>query len=180
MFINIITPCVRPENLHKISKSINIPKENYRWIVVCDSEQLPNSDLVPDNCEVYIHKNPISMAGNDQRNFALSMVKSGHLYFNDDDTTIHPELWDTVKDLNNDFISFTQNEKSGQMRLKGDTIWYCHVDSHNILVSNDLVGDIKWHLDNYGADGRFAVDMFERCNNYLYIPKVLSIYNTLR
>lgn len=29
MFLNIITPCTRPENLHKISESINIPKENY-------------------------------------------------------------------------------------------------------------------------------------------------------
>jgi len=42
MFLNIITPSCRPENLHKISKSINIPRENYRWIVVFDLEEIPD------------------------------------------------------------------------------------------------------------------------------------------
>ncbi len=34
MFLNIITPCSRPDNLNEVSKSINIPPEHYRWIVL--------------------------------------------------------------------------------------------------------------------------------------------------
>ena len=41
MYLNIITPCIHIENLVEISKSINIPRENYRWIVVFDSLILP-------------------------------------------------------------------------------------------------------------------------------------------
>ena len=63
MYLNIITPCSRPENLHKIAESINIPKDNYRWIVVCDLDELPNANLIPQNCEIYTHKNKESVAG---------------------------------------------------------------------------------------------------------------------
>ena len=50
MFLNIITPCSRPHLLHRIAESINIPKENYRWIVVFDAETIPDSIPV---CEAY-------------------------------------------------------------------------------------------------------------------------------
>ena len=50
--LNIITPCSRPENLHIISQSINIPKDNYRWIVIYDGISLPSADLIPENCEI--------------------------------------------------------------------------------------------------------------------------------
>ncbi len=68
--LNIITPCSRINNLQIISESINIPKENYRWIVVYDSLILPNSDLIPSNCEFYLHKDINSVFGNAQRNYA--------------------------------------------------------------------------------------------------------------
>ena len=55
MFINIITACSRPNNLNKISESINIPKENYRWIVVHDGLDNPNGITIPNNCEFYNH-----------------------------------------------------------------------------------------------------------------------------
>jgi len=113
MFINIITPCSRPKNLIKISESINIPKENYRWIVVCDSTELPEENLIPKNCEIYFHKNKESTSGNSQRNYAIDMVDKGHIYFNDDDTILHQDLWENIKNLNNDFISFIQNYNYG-------------------------------------------------------------------
>jgi len=81
MYINIITPCHRPENLHQISRSINIPKENYRWIVVFDSLTLPDICNIPDNCEYYLHKDSNSKMGNGQRNFVLDLVKEGYIYW---------------------------------------------------------------------------------------------------
>jgi NDP-sugar pyrophosphorylase family protein len=55
MFINIITPCSRPQNLETISKSINISRDNYRWIVVFDALEVPEN--IPNNCEAYAIKN---------------------------------------------------------------------------------------------------------------------------
>lgn len=185
MYLNIVTPCSRPENLVKISQSINIPTENYRWIVVFDMDEIPQGHVIPSNCETYLHKNPQSTVGHAQRNFALDLIHDGHVYMNDDDTTIHPELWENIKDLDCDFISFKQNGVHGNLRLHGDTIQVYHIDSHNFIVSKKAIGDIQWIIDRYDADGYFANHVHNRVVNdrnlsKCYIPKVLSIYNSLR
>jgi hypothetical protein len=180
MKINIITPCCRPQNLHTISKSINIPKENYRWIVVCDTEKMIDDDLIPENCEIYNFKHPESISGNGQRNFAIDLVEDGYVYFNDDDTTLHPDLWENVKDLDNDIISFQQLYKDGRLRLNGDDVSVFHIDSHNFLTHIDLIGDTRFILDKYEADGHFAGECYLKSKNHIHIPKPLSIYNVLR
>jgi hypothetical protein len=180
MKLNIITPCSRPENLFKISKSINIPKENYRWIVVFDFEEFPNKELIPENCEIYLHKNELSIAGHSQRNFALELIEDGYVYSNDDDTLIHPELWDTIKELNNDFISFSQLNKDGSLRLIGNRIEWRHIDSHNFIVDRKLISDIRFKISKYEADAYFAKECFEKSLNSIFIPKPLSVYNQLR
>lgn len=180
MFLNIITPCSRPKNLHLISKSINIPKENYRWIVVVDSDFEVKNELIPDNCEIYYHTNMRSISGNSQRNFGLEMIDYGYVYFNDDDTLIHEDLWDNIKDVEADFISFAQAYKNNNLRLIGNNIEVGYIDSHNFIVNFDKVRDIRWQLDVYYADGIYAKDCYNRLkNNKLYINKILSIYNLL-
>jgi hypothetical protein len=184
MFLNIITPCSRPQNLHKISESINIPRDNYRWIVVFDSDMLPDNKYIPENCEYYIHKNIESISGNSQRNFAIDMVEEGFVYFNDDDTIIHPNIWENIRDCDYDFISFSQQWKDGRLRLLGNNIEIGQIDSHNFLISLELIGDTRWILDKYDADGYFAKEIYNKALNLglkiEFIPKVLSIYNCLR
>ena len=80
--INIITPCSRPYNLQFIEKSINIPLGEFRWIVVHDSEEIPQN--YASFGEAYNLKDVNSRMGNAQRNLALSKVKNGWVYFNDD------------------------------------------------------------------------------------------------
>ncbi len=179
MFLNIITPCSRPQNLIEISKSINIPKENYRWIVVFDSEEIPLIE-VPDNCEIYCHKNPLSTVGHAQRNFALNLIKNGHIYFNDDDTIIFPKLWDEIRNLDNDFISFQQIHKEGNLRLEGDIIEVGHIDSHNFIISKKILGESRFIIDRYDADGYFAKECFTKSKSPIHLKKILSTYNFLR
>lgn len=185
MFLNIITPCSRPENLHTISSSINIPREHYRWIVVFDMDELPDSSLIPDNCEVHLHRNPQSTVGHSQRNFAIELIQSGHVYMNDDDTILHANLWENIKDLDMDIISFSQENSDGSLRLVGDRMEPCHIDSHNFIVSRRLIGDRRWIVDKYDADGLFAREMYYALQENLeftgaFIPEVLSTYNSLR
>ena len=178
MFLNIITPCSRPENLQIISSSINIPKENYRWIVVFDMLEKP--DNIPENCESYCFKDFKSISGNAQRNFALNLIKHGHIYFNDDDTVIHENLWENIKDLNEDFISFMQESKNKKIRLEGKKIQLNKIDSHNFIVSKKCSENIRWNIEKYEADGLFASESYKVAETKKYIEKVLSTYNALR
>ena len=185
MFLNIVTPCSRPENLLLIEKSINILKENYRWIVVFDGNILPNKELIPENCEIHLHTNEKSIVGHSQRNYALDLINDGYVYFNDDDTIIHEDLWENIKNLDCDFISFQQHDKNGDLRLFGKYIAVGTIDSHNFIVSRDLIENDTWIPNLYEADGYFAEKMFTKTINNptftsTFIPKILSTYNSLR
>jgi hypothetical protein len=178
MFLNIITPCSRPNNLQVISESINIPKENYRWIVVFDSLEIPAN--VPNNCEAYCLKDNNSIYGNAQRNFGIDLVSKGHVYFNDDDTIIQPTLWEEIKDKDfADFISFKQSNKDNTLRLEGIEIAINYIDSHNFITSLESINN-RWVLDRYDADAVFAIESYKNAKETLYIPKVLSVYNSLK
>lgn len=178
MFLNIITPCSRLKNLEIISKNINIPRDQYRWIIVFDALEIPRN--IPENCEAYACKNIDSRLGNAQRNFALELINKGHVYMNDDDTLIHFDLWDNIKNLNNDFIMFNQSYSNGESRLIGGEVRISKIDSHNFIASRDLIGDTKWFIEKYDADGYFAIECYSRCKSPIVINKSLSIYNQLR
>jgi len=178
MFLNIITPCSRPENLKVISESINIPSGSYRWLVVFDGLEIPNN--TPDNCEAYCIKDQKSIYGNAQRNHALDLITEGHVYFNDDDTLIHSFLWDVIKDKEADFISFKQANKDGSLRLEGNQIYPNFIDSHNFITSIECINKTRWVLDRYDADAIFAMECYKNAKHSLYIPEVLSVYNYLK
>jgi len=178
MFLNIITPCSRPENLQKIAKSINMPSYAYRWIVVFDADEIPED--TPNICETYCVKVEGSVFGNGQRNFAIDLVEDGYLYFNDDDTEISDRLWENIKDLDEDFISFGQLNKDGTIRLDGKIVAVGYVDSHNFLVKRECVEDIRWPLSRYDSDGVFAYECYKKAKTKKYIPKTLSTYNSLK
>lgn len=177
--INIITACSRPSNLKIIERSINIPKENYRWIIVFDLIELPTADLIPEFCEIYTYKNSNSIVGNAQRNYAIDLIKEGYFYSNDDDTTIHPELWNSIKDLDNDFIYWNQNDKNNLPRLHSGEVKIGSIDSHSFMVHYSLLKKNRFELNIYEADGIFAEKCYSLANNAIYINKVLSVYNSI-
>jgi hypothetical protein len=178
MFLNIITPCIRPENLHAIAQTI--PQQDCRWIVVFDMLHIPTCEL-PSNAEYYAFKENDSISGNGQRNFALDMVTQGHVYFNDDDTLIHPDLWRSVQHLGDiDFISFPQVFSNGAQRLSGNRVEVCHIDSHNFIASMNAIGDTRWILGDYCADGHFAAQVYKQARSTVWLETPLSVYNALR
>ena len=181
MYLNIITPCSRPENLHRIAETINIPKEHYRWIVVFDFLITPDQSLIPAICETHCFQMNGSIVGHAQRNYALNLIEKGHIYFNDDDTCIHADLWENIKNCDEaDFISFPQLNKNGHLRLKSDVIEVGYIDSHNFIVSCDVAKKHQFEIDKYEADGIFAKSCYEDALKPHYISTPLSIYNQLR
>jgi hypothetical protein len=179
MFLNIVTPCSRPQNLHLISNSINIPRDCYRWIVVFDGNEPPTKNLIPDNCEIYCFQDKDSAYGHYQRNYALELIKDGYVYFNDDDTILHRNLWDNIRMLENDFITFNQLHQNGMPRLTSPIIEVGQVDSHTFIFKRELSGDLKF-LNAYVADGIFATELSKRAKNPIHLVKFLSVYNSLR
>jgi hypothetical protein len=184
MYINIITPCSRPENLQQIANSINLPKENYQWIVVHDADKLLATNLLPTNAIHIAQKVEGSTSGNGQRNKALEIVNTDDnawIYFNDDDTVIHPDLFQMIEQYQDkDFIHFQQANKDGTVRLYGNVIEVGQIDSHNFIFKTKLLGDTKWQIDKYDADGYFAKEIYAKATAPLYLNQVLSVYNVLR
>jgi hypothetical protein len=178
MFLNIITPCSRPWNLKYIYESINIPKENYRWIIVHDSFEVPNIQI--EGLEMYAHENENSISGNAQRNFGLNLIEKGHIYFNDDDTIVHPQLWKKINKLTNDFILFNQYNKNETPRLTKGLVRLNEIDSHNFIIESSLSKNIKWILNRRDADGVYAEQCFKNSKSFIYINETLSIYNSLQ
>lgn len=184
MFLNIVTPCTRIYNLPEISRSITqIPRENYHWWVIVDSLEpvaIParNAYEIPD--EVIFFHDDKSINGNAQRNAAIERISGGHVYFLDDDTIMHPDFWNELKNYDQyDFIHFNQVDKTGRRRIGGSVAVNC-IDSGSAVISRDLIGDSRWILDKYNADGYFLTDCFARSLNMIYINQELSFYNYLR
>ena len=101
-----------------------------------------------------------------------------YVYFLDDDTTLHPDLFSQVKDLNHDFIHFNQVTPDGKPRI-GGLVKVNHIDTGSVLAKLNLISDIRWKTDLYNADGYFWEAAFARAKSPLYINKPLSIYNSL-
>lgn len=179
MFINLVTPCSRPENLFQMAESINIPKENYRWIVVFDDVEVPKIEL-PNNAEYYAHKNDQSVAGHAQRNFANTLINDGYVMQFDDDTIMHPEFWHEVKDCVHDLISWKQVNRNETHRLDAGTYVVGKIDSGSFMVKRSIIADVQWCVDKYEADGLFAEEVVKRTNDQFSIDKYLSYYNYLR
>jgi hypothetical protein len=90
------------------------------------------------------------------------------------------EKWDEINDKDYaDFISFKQSNKDNTLRLEGIEIAINYIDSHNFITSLKCI-DSRWVLDRYDADAVFAIECYKNAVETLYIPKVLSVYNSLK
>jgi len=180
MFINIITPCSRPDNIKKIFKSICIPLQNYHWYIVMDMDFIPANLPVSSNITYIPYRDVNSLAGNSQRNFALELISDDYVYFLDDDTIMHSDFWNTLNGCQSDIIVFNQAFKDGSLRLFGGHVGPNVVDTGNVLMRRDIIGNIRWDVKNYNADGYFLMDVNKMTKSKKYIPKILSYYNKLK
>jgi len=183
--ITIITPCYRPSNLPDVFKSIDFNKIA-EWIIVYDTtnnrkyERQFNKE--PKIREVDCCDPGIS--GNAQRNYGISLVSEGFIYFLDDDNIMHPNFWNIINKLDiNHFYTFDQRffvadefRTETNFIFKGGQPVLRKIDTSMFIVPRTMC--IPWDIGLYYADGIFIQEV-ARMNpgKHIYIPEIAGYYN---
>tara|TARA_B100000795_G_C22790818_1_gene436849 strand:- start:785 stop:1447 length:663 start_codon:yes stop_codon:yes gene_type:complete len=193
--VYIITPSYRAKNLHIIKKSINFNKI-HKWIIIYDIKHLKiKKKLFEDNKHIIelFHKDPESVSGNSQRNFALDYLdkkknKNLFIYYLDDDNNIHKNFYEIInKVAKKKIYTFDQLRKSkmyfnGKFQyikiLKGNIIKKGVIDSAMFLADFSLINTVRWNKKKYEADGEYIVKCFLKNKKaHEYISQTSSYYN---
>jgi hypothetical protein len=178
--LQIITPCSRPENLEKIKANIeSIVKVSYDWYITFDYKTEPIY-IESENIKLFKNYDNNSNFGNMERNWGLKF-KDGYefVYFLDDDNLLHEDFMQLFEyiDSTSDIYVFNQKDRMQSGTDKGCTEG--RTDSACFLIRTNIIGDLKWHPFDYGADGRF-IGMLQDKNVVKFIPKIFCQYNALR
>lgn len=186
MFFELVTPCIRPQNLSAIAASIPVPSGHFRWWIVLDGVDLPAGleQQLPVEAVVLQHTDPASVSGNAQRNHALDAMgnRAGHwVYFLDDDTLMHPDWWSVISaGAPADMISFGLQRTNGTTYTSGFASRRGTTDTGNHLFHRPFIGDRRWSLSAYGADGEFIEGMAEQKGLRRIINRGLGLYNAIQ
>ena len=179
MKLTIITPCCRAENLPKLYESINFSLID-KWIIVYDTSKNRSYNNIykehPKITEIdCCHE---GLTGNPQRNLGISMVTDGFIFFLDDDNIVHPDFWNILPTLQEDFF-YTWDQENG---LKGDKIELEHIDTSMFIVPKKICKNLKWKPnERWYADYLFIKTIYDHFpSHHVYIPKALCYYNKLR
>ena len=181
--LTLITPSYRFNNLLEIKKSINFEYIE-EWIIVYDGSKINENPNLFENQEnnkikeyIYNCENE-GISGNPQRNYALSKITNSDslVYYLDDDNIIHPNLYRLLNIVNNNKI-YTFNQHN---RIKGNNINFCFIDTAMFIVPYNLCKNVKWILNEYGADGYYIKECYDTNKNiHVYIDNDLCYYNKI-
>lgn len=177
--LTIITPCSRPENLEKIKESIDFDKID-KWYIVYDNRHFEFSKRYENNPKVVeIECKDEGVVGHQCRNKALDIIKSGMVYFLDDDNIIHPEFWN-IDFQSGKIYTFNQQRSSSDI-LRGDNINVGKIDTAQFVFDKSLLNGLKFQKDIYEADGIFIQKLIEdNRTNWNFIDQIGCYYNKLK
>ena len=172
--LTIITPCSRPDNLGMLSKSIKFDKID-KWIIVYDTtkDRTYKKSFEGNSKIIEVECNDAGDFGNQQRNYGMSLVDDGFIYFLDDDNIVHPSFWILLDKHMDDeifFYTFNQSRSYEKSNLFGNRIEKNYIDTAMFLVHKKHIKDIKWDADLYQADAVFICDILKQnpqCHKFL-------------
>lgn len=179
--LTIITPCYRQHHLPLMFNSIDFNKIT-EWIIVYDTTKDRLYQPIYHHPKIReVECNHAGISGNAQRNYGLSLVKDGFIYFLDDDNIIHPGFWSIVDSFELPyFYTFNQDRNNKGWILCGNKIQVQWIDTAMYIVHKKHIERVLWKLMEYKADGYFICDVLS-INPYFhkYIPKTAAYYNYL-
>jgi hypothetical protein len=176
--ITIITPCSRPENIKKIKEKLQFEYID-KWIIVYDGKYVNSiQGFSEPEINEHIFTDPISIKGTAQRNYGLSFVENGFIYFLDDDNIIHPDFYILLHFIEDGkFYTFNQVQKN--RLLRGNRIRVQAIDTSMFLIDSTLAKGILWK-NNDVHDGEYITEIHNNHRDKLvWINVILSFYNNL-
>jgi hypothetical protein len=175
--LTIITPCCRQENIPILYTSIPFDKID-KWIIVYDtSRDRTYTRLYDGHPQIVEVECNAGVSGNPQRNYGMTLVDDGFIYFLDDDNIVHPEFGSIISQLQcRCFYTFDQQRRNSILR--GHTIKVGRIDTAMFIIHKQHIKDITWITSRYNADGVFIRDIAHRNNGaHIYLNKVGCYYN---
>jgi len=179
--LTIITPCCRQKGIPALYNSIRFDKI-HKWIILYDTSKNRKYDkMYHDNPKILEVEVNEGISGNPQRNYGITLVDDGFIYFLDDDNIMHPHFWAIVDILdNNKFYTFDQLRTKKIDILHGNNINVAHIDTAMFLVHRKQIGNIRWIENLYEADGHFITELNNNNRgSHVYINAICCYYNYL-
>ncbi len=180
--ITIITPCCRPKNLQALYDSIQFEYVTKWYIVYDTSRGRSYTHTFKDHPKIQELECDRGISGNPQRNTALDLVKSGFVYFLDDDNIVHPDFWDIIPTLEYGKL-YTWNQildEDENKTRKGYVVELNSIDTAQYIIPFEMINSKRWIEEEYEADGIFISQIYkENPDNHKFIPFSLCYYNYL-
>lgn len=161
MRIHVLTAVTRPENLTAVGLSLRDA------IVRADADVVWHLRFDPGHEHV---------GGQGVKNALLDEVSDGWVWFLDDDTLVHPDLF-THLDQIHDAVVFSMRYGDGVLDAAPKNAKHGAIDIGQVILSRSLVGKERIQ-ELYDGDGHFLEYLLRREDvNVLYVPEILTYYN---
>jgi len=204
--LNIITNCVRPQNLEKIHTSIceaqatSEIKPPIRWIIVLDeraqTEFLFLAELLKTmklsfepTFKTDLVVNPCVPVWDAPMNLGFSMVKEGLVCAIDDDNIMHPDFMKCIYPyylegvkgfLYHQLLSVDKSYNRRVRYVKPVKIEPGKIDTAQFCLDKSLFGPYKWSTKTPQPDGVFIRKVYTKFHqSILILDEILCYYNYL-
>lgn len=206
--LSIITPVTRMGNLREIAENISKAQSktdffDITWYCIFDSEEYGHVQL-PHDVGIFIFARPcfsgwtfeekngthfqikVKGWGAKQRNYALSMIGDGWIYFLDDDNIMDENFLvnlerEIIESPDKKAFIFDQYNKGPNLRLKAaiENIKVMGIDTAQMVLHRKLIGAARWP-DRQCGDGILAEELYKFNPEAFKIGRGKVWYNYLR
>ena len=183
MIIHILTRCTRTNNLLKIKdsifKSIIWPFTETRWHILFDTSSLKdiNVDILEklqnDNIILRFYKGSKGDYASNLNKEIDTINSDEWIYVLDDDNILHENFYSEVDkihklDPNAKGIIFSQRISSKDFsgldirKASVKNIKVGSIDNAQFLLRKDIIGDVRYRLNEYKCDGYFIEEVYNK------------------
>jgi len=205
--LNIITACIRPQNLEKIHRSILESQANYgskvpiTWYIVLDSRLAPQYLFLAKILETkelsfqpefethLLVNDSYKTSWESPINIGLAHIKDGLVCAIDDDNVMHPSF---IKCIYPHYLNGSKGfiyhqllniDKSYNKRVrfaKHTKIAPGTVDTAQFCFDRSIIKDIKWCTRSKEPDGAFISLVYSKNKeSIMLVDEILCYYNYL-
>ena len=165
MTLHILTACTRPRNLPAIAGSLRVwGPADFIWHLRFDHR----------------HEH---IGGQAVKNRMLDELSDGWVMFLDDDTLVHPKLWERfgeVRAAHQDapaLVVSQQHSVLGTLHAAPENVMIGTIDIGQVILRREVIGAHRIP-ESYAGDGEFLHAILPHVDA-VYLDEVLSFHNAL-